>query len=615
MKNHNRKTLTLLTTSLFSALILGTVQIRVAKADSTDPVVGTPTTNTVQPTSTESSNITTASQPSSTSSTSSETPETDTTATENTAATANQSQTATTTATHALPLAKTARLAPPAPAPVSSQASTITFHYVDASTGEPITFNGNWASLPDLHGKGDVSSYTLTNTSSDPTMTIPGKTQYATTIPGYQYIGDANLDIPNQFAAGNLDVTLNYLSLAAVNVAYVDAADPKTILWHYTIPATDVAKGDPYKTDYYQVPFNGYHFTSAVGATSGTFGQTNNLDGTENPITITYYYQKDANGDTTSTPIGSSLHAFQTETALSSNSTSSGTPTATTKAGYTLIASATSQSGATSYSQYLANAQVTVNYVDQDTQAILATTTLGTEDASNNIFPSGTYQTSARTFTDYQLTNISGATSGTYDPIARTVTYYYHKASQTVTAPPADDTPVEVPAEVSYVTPSGSLIDVNFIKGRPDVLVKPLIYPKLTQFHQQGYVIISSEITATTQLQPLASYRIILTKLTQPLSPFQQPDMPAMARLRNLTAKPILVPTRLTATPTMPSSVHWDARFISANQGIDNINVVTEKDLSHLSRWLDPKGSGSDDVSTLAAYFISLNGKINFGEL
>lgn len=128
-------------------------------------------------------------------------------------------------------------------------------------------------------------------------------------------------------------------------------------------------------------------------------------------------------------------------------------------------------------------------------------------------------------------------------------------------------------------------------------------------------MIISSEITATTQLQPLASYRIILTKLTQPLSPFQQPDMPAMARLRNLTAKPILVPTRLTATPTMPSSVHWDARFISANQGIDNINVVTEKDLSHLSRWLDPKGSGSDDVSTLAAYFISLNGKINFGEL
>lgn len=118
-----------------------------------------------------------------------------------------------------MPLAKTARLAPPAPAPVSSQASTITFHYVDASTGEPITFNGNWASLPDLHGKGDVSSYTLTNTSSDPTMTIPGKTQYATTIPGYQYIGDANLDIPNQFAAGNLDVTLNYLSLAAVNVA------------------------------------------------------------------------------------------------------------------------------------------------------------------------------------------------------------------------------------------------------------------------------------------------------------------------------------------------------------------------------------------------------------
>lgn len=169
---------------------------------------------------------------------------------------------------------------------------TITFQFKNQTNQSDITVDGAKTNVGQIQKDGNISSYTISTDASDPTQTkITNKAAYVPEIPGYKFVGNIDDVVPDQFGVGNYTYSFEYLPLANIEVSYVDLADPKQLLWQYTIPSTNAFEDDAYSTNYSQLPFNGYTYASSSGPVSGVFSQTDLTNG-QQPVQVTYYYQK-----------------------------------------------------------------------------------------------------------------------------------------------------------------------------------------------------------------------------------------------------------------------------------------------------------------------------------
>lgn len=68
---------------------------------------------------------------------------------------------------------------------------SVTFKYIDSTNRQPITFDGAESSSPALVNNHHVTSLTIHTSEPDPATADTGdKAQYAVAIPGYAYVGD-----------------------------------------------------------------------------------------------------------------------------------------------------------------------------------------------------------------------------------------------------------------------------------------------------------------------------------------------------------------------------------------------------------------------------------------
>ncbi|MFC6253585.1 MucBP domain-containing protein [Secundilactobacillus hailunensis] len=452
---------------------------------------------------------------------------------------------------------------------------SMTFKYIDSTNRQPIIFDGAESSSPALVNDHNVASLTIHTSEPDPTTANTGdKTQYAVAIPGYAYVGNPATDVPDTFSAGSQTVNLTYTPLAGLDVKYVDVNDPDKLLWSYKLDSKYQFAGDSYKTDYFPIPFNGYVFDHVDGDATGQFGQLVKSATDTNPIQITYYYAKDpAYTGPTGTPLTATT-LYQQQSPMASTKRP-GDLIATTPShvpGYTLISTmgifqgTMPDHGENAIEEYLSNSPVTVNYIDKATGAVLKTVMIGTIDAVHGIFPDGQYQTNVQPIAGYQLDHIIGATSGSFDPVNKQVNYYYHKtavipsdsettsygSTSTVSSGPStvkpratiNNAPTVTPtakipttlssAIINYIGPNNHLIDIKIVSGRIGNFIKPMLSSTIIKHSKQGFQTISSNIQEATIFTPKIQEYFVHLVESGSGNPFVQHTMPALNRLNDL---------------------------------------------------------------------------------
>lgn len=163
-----------------------------------------------------------------------------------------------------------------APASASSEAE------VTATTGELI-----------IHRVNGLTQQTLSSTQ----LTVPvgpvtaDSATYVSQLTGYGYVGDLATELPTTFTTGVQSVTLTYMPLSAIVVRYVDATDPTHVLWTYTLPTNYATLGQTYQTNYTDLPFSGYQYVYATSNATGTIRQTVQSLTNANSVVVTYYYK------------------------------------------------------------------------------------------------------------------------------------------------------------------------------------------------------------------------------------------------------------------------------------------------------------------------------------
>ncbi|MFC6254607.1 hypothetical protein ACFP1H_08405 [Secundilactobacillus hailunensis] len=123
---------------------------------------------------------------------------------------------------------------------------------------------------------------------------IKDKSALVTPIPGYSYVGNVDKEIPDNFVKDPQTANLTYMPLSPIVVHYVDTADPSNVLWTYSLPTNMATKGQVYDTDDSQLQFTGYIFDHDSGNTTGNIDQTVKSLTDSNPIVVNYYYRPES---------------------------------------------------------------------------------------------------------------------------------------------------------------------------------------------------------------------------------------------------------------------------------------------------------------------------------
>lgn len=549
--------------------------------------------------------------------------------------------------------------------PTATTAS-IRFNFIDQTTGAPIVFDGALSSLVSLKNNHSVSDMVIYTDQQDPEKADTGDpSQYAVAIPGYSYVGNVAQDVPSDFKPGEQTVDLMYKPLSRIEVNYVDEADPSHVLWSYKIDSKSQFAGDDYKTDYFQMPFNGYTFDHVDGNATGKFGQLVNSATDLNPIVITYYYQKNADyKGQAGEPIGSAGGGLKLQKTPMADDLQTGDSinlTPNVNPGYTLIATtgiyqgAMPNHGEEATAVFVNNAPVTVNYADDGDGAILKTITLGKVDASAGVFPEGSYETSAQTIDGYQIDHVDGDTSGTFDPVNKQVTYYYHKSANLAvnTSNPATTSPVAAASSttststlapaakptrtmgtaiVNFVDKNNHLIDAQIISARIGEYIKPLIAPSVSRQRKNGFQPIASEIQAISKFEEGIHQYYVGMQKTSSTSAFSQNTMPALDRLNQVAESNNQSHSDKNSNNAssngQSNQLRAENAIQKANQmGGENrvptnnynrqISATYQDALEQLAQFYHSGGGGGGDgnntFSSLGDYFVTLSGKINFG--
>lgn len=415
---------------------------------------------------------------------------------------------------------------------------------------------------------------------------IKDKSAFVTRIPGYSFVGNADTAIPDNFIGGTQIANLYYKPFSTIVVRYV--AEPNRLLWTYSIPTTYATQGQLFSTTDNLIPFAGYKLDHVSGDVNGIINQTVNSLSDANPVVITYYYQPESGS---------------TSTLDTSN---------------WIVTSKTTPIGATgkySFNMYLQRDQLPP-----------------IEIGHYGIQPTGSNQ--IRT---------NGGTTGTDSVIEKETTGSATTTdinTQTPTKPVSLPTAPSVPtATVNIVTETGKPINQLTVSGQPGTNVRTQIQPELNNLRRQGFAILSNGVKGDTKLGPDNS--VLTVKVSQPdqqTDPFQHSTMPIIAQLGQ-ASQPVSH-TQATQTASNAQNSNHTQRSENTNHTTQqnsqkhqqiirtHTTEATSKDTERNSQVhrdtianlgqshqhsAAATGSGGNQVSGLAAYFISLSGKINLG--
>jgi len=521
--------------------------------------------------------------------------------------------------------------------PNVSQMGQLEVNAIDGVTGTKIagnTFTGEY--------QGTVGS------------SIKDKSILVTPIPGYSYVGNVDKDIPDTFVKTPQTANLAYMQLSPIVVHYVDATDPSNVLWTYSLPTNMAAKGQVYDADDSQLQFAGYTFDHDSGNTTGLIDQTVKSYTDLNPIVVNYYYQP---------KLG------QTGTVNTANwiVTSETTPIGLTGEYSFSLYLKRDQSAPVkvgSYDNGQAGSGHTTITVGGSTPTTGTTNTTTTNSSSSN--NSGT---STTTITTTETTDSTVETAGS---TATTVTG--NSSSLTTTPLSMLTSPVATPtATVNIVTETGKPLSQLTVIGKLGANVRTQIQQKLNGLRQAGYVILSNDVKGNTTLSQ--TNPVMTIKVSHPArqaNPFKHNTMPIVAQLGNASqsvkAANAKTADQAASTTSMANNQQATTNSVSNSQGSSNQNATNQSTNSQNSdnsnssdnsnqtnqNMAKPNqkiaqnttsqatskdterngqvhrdaianngqsfghaaannGSGGHSVSGLAAYFISLSGKINLG--
>lgn len=413
----------------------------------------------------------------------------------------------------------------------TGEAGIITYHYVDALTGETITgvpnpfqaaVNGK---KPTLDGT-NTEAYAYGNLSSDVNVA-----NNAASLQGYVLISDISTLAATKNKAGAQSVTLYYVPLSDVIVQMVDK-DTGNVIFQQTLPSTKMNEENGYDTSYItslNVP--GYTLVSTPSDATGTFTQTQLSADDPNPLLVQYLYSKTA---TSSDEVYTSVPAELTGSSLTPTISGGATDApynlndhglqaaieSKLAQGYTELATQGDISGKMSSSgEYvqiylLPNQNVTVNYIALNPDG--STTSLDTQTVSNagatatQTYSLGTYTTTAESFTGYTLKEVVGNATGTYGPFGQQVTYYYTKNDPTVTTDIVSKTVNFVDQDGNTIAPSvtqnlGITKSVDAVTG--DITYTPdpgtldaVTMPTITGYH----VVQSADLSGARKAETVA---------------------------------------------------------------------------------------------------------------
>lgn len=459
-------------------------------------------------------------------------------------------------------------------------------------------------------------------------------------IPGYSFVGNADTAIPDSFQYGTQTANLYYMPLSTIVVRYVDVNDPSKVLWAYSMPTNYATMGQIYSTDDNLLSFAGYTLDHVSGDSTGIINQTVKSPTVANPITVTYYYKPESD---------------QTGTLDTSNwiMTSKTTPIGLT--------------GKYSFSIYL----------QRDGQPAIQIGSYGSQSESGHTHPysgsgidgnqsgSGHTHSGGGTSDNHPETGQTHTGTGTGDNQAQTGHAHINSGSgiststgssnqnaetnkntqpdytATITAPVAVLTrPVLAPtATVNVVTEVGNPIGQLTVSGKPGTNVRTQIQQQLNQMRKSGFVILSNGVKGNTTLGTTNSVLTIkVSRSKQQANPFQHNAMPIVTQLGN--ASQPAHQAAIAANSNRDSSGSQSAAKGNSRAGQNNAQQKQSITQNHNSTQATSKdteqngqihrdtianngqsfqhaaadnGGGGNQISELAAYFISLSGTINLG--
>lgn len=385
--------------------------------------------------------------------------------------------------------------------PDPAETGEVTVKYVDQA-GQPITFNSDESMLP-------ISSNVLIDGSYDVKVDstqskLPGLNaqKYAQAgIFGYAFLGDDTTDF--SFVKSGLPtktITATYQKLAPVLVQYVNADDPSDVIYTTDMQANDpvnrVIGGEDYDFSLHIPDFYGYTYDASATDQQALKGE---FVAGDQPQVVRVAYKKTNNSVVKGSQFVDSALGLQvvpdgtvTEDKVENPSTTYGTrdvPQAAVEivpvvdahgkevkpAGYenwTLYVTSgydTPGSPVEKTGFYIANQPVEVKFVDQGTNAVMTTLSLGEYNPAANILPVGQYNTDTNAEVlaqqakfvgqQYKMVGVAGRTVGVYDKVHRVVYYYFVK-----------DTPVTTPTDTGYIpTDTGMTTQPVVNPSVPDV--------------------------------------------------------------------------------------------------------------------------------------------------
>lgn len=410
---------------------------------------------------------------------------------------------------------------------------------------------------------------------------IKDKSALVKNIPGYSFAGNVDSAIPDNYPKDTRIANLYYKPLSPIVVRYVDVTDPAKILWTYSLPTNYATKGQLYTTDTNLISFAGYTIDHVSGDTTGIITQTAQSSSVPNTQVVTYYYRPEPG---------------QTSTLDTSNwvVTSKTTPIG--------------QTGKYSFSIFVQRDQLPAmklgGYGEQS---------FGTGQGKPNSGKSNTTGTG----TDTNNTSTAPSTTAVIAP-----------------------SPVAMPtATVNIVTETGSLMSQLTISGPLGISLRPQIQQTLNQLRRNGFAILSNDVKGNSQLND--NHLTLNVKVSQPArqsNPFSRRTMPVVAQL-GAASLPVRQAANSTTDSTENSRTNQDSEKgaqTNQNNGQNNQQKIgqsytteaTSKDsqrnnqspreaIANIGQSFQHSaadtGSGGNQLTGLAAYFISLSGKINLG--
>ncbi|MTV81644.1 MucBP domain-containing protein [Secundilactobacillus folii] len=475
----------------------------------------------------------------------------------------------------------------------------------------------------------DGLTHSLLNTSEYPYAigtSITDKNLYIPEVPGYGYVGNVNTDVPASFTTNDATLNLNYMPLSPIDVNYIDMSNNKR-LWGYSMDTSKANVGQSYQTNSFVIPFAGYKFNHVSDNSIGTIEQTVKSGTDLNPIVVNYYYQPEAG--TTAVDIDTSNWTTTAQTTPIQNTND------------------------VVYSYYLTRdelpAQLIAQYAGSTSQNHLITTTVD--------------QHNSATTTDTSTDTVNGHAPSTSSTPNRNNTNQTGGASTTVptegnsTLGPTESSTIVTPnfreqpsnptatptATVTVINNSGQPVSQTTYTGQTGELVRSEMQSDLNHLRDSGYVILSNGVKGNTRFDGTnMAFTVKVTQISQATNPFKHNTMPIVAQLgaasqtanqdngsnTNAANSSSARQNENQNNANRANSQNRNAQHqtIASNSAImtTNVNDAQRSSQTHRQNVVNNGqtfgshaaangGGGGSNNSGLAAYFISISGKINLG--